>query len=153
MIQTESIGAKSARFRWRRVFLLFALILAGIFAAAWFWEPWYFAHEFSRDPHLAIVPQPLRITNQSKLYPVRLQAFEYSFQTPWEQAQKRKDFRTAGIIWFKGGPTCHDIRSRVDIQRSHWDPNRSEYYQAAFRRTRHEFLLQLARGGTGREPQ
>lgn len=106
MIQTTPSSAKKTRVTWKRVFLLFALVIAGMAAVAWFWEPWYFAHEFAHgNPNLAIMPQPLRITDRSKLQPSRLQPYGYSFQTPWEQMANPSNSHSAGIFWFKGGPT------------------------------------------------
>lgn len=106
MIQTAPTNAKKTRLSWKRVFLLLALILGGIWLAGWLFEPWYFAREISRDNSaLKVKPERSVITTAAKLAPERLRVFEYSFQTPWEQIAKRRDSRSVSIISFNGGPT------------------------------------------------
>jgi hypothetical protein len=94
---------------WKRVVLILALIFAGmgsLEAIVWYFEPWYFAHEMSRDhAGLSVTPETLRDSSSSKLSPARLQCFEYSFQVPWQEIEQRKDSRSAAIIRFKRGPT------------------------------------------------
>lgn len=104
MTETTVSDAKSTRISWRRVLTLVASILAGALAICWLLEPWYFAWELSRrEPQLYVTPKPLSITNRAEVDPERISAFEYSFQVPWNQIDKRKDSRSVTIIRFQGG--------------------------------------------------
>lgn len=106
MIQTTSSSAKRTRVSWKRVLLLLALVLIGIWSVEWFLEPWYFARIISRDnPALNVRPERLTFTESAKLAPERLNVFRYSLQTPWKQIARRKDSQTVSIISFSGGPT------------------------------------------------
>lgn len=91
--------------RWTSVATALALILLLPCLVMWFLEPWYFARQMSRDnPHLAVTPRPVRDVSRSPLAPPRLRCFEFSFQTPWEQVDTRRDAKTVAILRFKGGP-------------------------------------------------
>jgi hypothetical protein len=100
---------KWTQVRWKRVVLALALIFAcmGLLEAiVWYFEPWYFAHEMSRDhASLSVTPETIHDSNSSKLNSARLQCFEYSFQVLWEQIESRKDAKTVSVIKFKDGAT------------------------------------------------
>jgi hypothetical protein len=83
----------------------------------WFLQPWYFARKIgSQMLALHVEPAHLVDTNRSPLDPERLQAFEYSFQSPWGKVNTRKDLKHATVLLWNDGPiiTAFEPVSRSD---------------------------------------
>jgi hypothetical protein len=71
----------------------------------WYLEPWYHARKIGTHMlALHVQPSPLHDTNHSPLDPERLQAFEYSFQSPWGKVTARKDLKHATVLLWNDGP-------------------------------------------------
>jgi hypothetical protein len=91
---------------WKRVLIALAILFAlgACFEVAEsFFLPLYYMRNLSRSiPELSLMPTALQFTKRSPLAPMRIECFEYSFQTPWQQ-KTRRDFHTATFITFQNG--------------------------------------------------
>ena len=91
--------------RWTRVTTAVCVIVLFPMFLAWYLEPWYFAQKIgSHMLALHVEPAHLSDINQSPLDPERMQAFEYSFQSPWGKLNTRKDLKHAIFFLWNDGP-------------------------------------------------
>lgn len=91
--------------RWTGISTAVCVIVLCPVLLVWYLKPWYSAQKIgSHVLALHVEPARLHDTNRSPLDAEPLQAFEYSFQSPWGKVSTRKDLKHATLFLWNDGP-------------------------------------------------
>jgi hypothetical protein len=67
---------------------------------------WHFARQTAlKYPNLAVLPEPLPDRTVAELSGITIEHFGFSFQVPWKNIDKQRDFSTISLFNFGDGPS------------------------------------------------